>query len=177
MIAEKLIQTIRDIPDFPKPGIVFKDITPIFSDPQLCKEVVDSIVEEFKGIEVDAIAGVEARGFLFGIMLAQAMQKPFILIRKAGKLPYHKISREYALEYGTAKIEMHTDSITPGMKVILHDDLLATGGSAEAAAELIQEGGGVLAGFSFIVNLAHLDGEKKLKRFSNHIQSLVVYHE
>ncbi len=177
MIQHKLISVIRDIPDFPKPGITFKDITPIFLHPDLCAEIINEFRRRFEHVPVDAVAGVEARGFLFGFLLAQAWQVPFIPIRKAGKLPYHKISREYSLEYGTAKIEMHTDAVKPGQRILLHDDLLATGGSAEAAAELIVEAGGKLSGFAFLVNLAFLEGEKKLLRFSQQIESLVVYYE
>lgn len=177
MNQQKLISVIRDIPDFPKPGIVFKDITPIFAHPDLCAEIVGEFRRRFDQVPVDAVAGVEARGFLFGFLLAQAWNVPFIPIRKAGKLPYHKISREYALEYGTAKIEMHTDAVLPGQHILLHDDLLATGGSAEAAAELIEEAGGKISGFAFLVNLAFLGGEKKLYRFTQQIESLVVYLE
>lgn len=175
MIQERLKQIIRNVPDFPKEGILFKDITPIFSDPVLCKEVVDEFALQCEDLNIEAVAGIEARGFLFGFLLAQQLGVPFIPIRKAGKLPYHTYFREYALEYGTAKIEMHTDALKPGQRVLLHDDLLATGGSAEAAAELIQQGGGVLAGFAFLVNLSFLGGEEKIRKFNCPIESLVVY--
>lgn len=177
MNQQKLISCIRDIPDFPKPGIIFKDITPIFADPELCAQIVEEFRRRFNRVSIDAVAGVEARGFLFGFLLAQAWKVPFVPIRKAGKLPYQKISREYALEYGTAKIEMHIDAVLPGQHILLHDDLLATGGSAEAAAELIEEAGGKVSGFAFLVNLAFLGGEKKLRRFTQQIESLVVYFE
>lgn len=175
MISDRLRQIIRNVPDFPKEGILFKDITPIFSDPALCRDIAVAFSELFRGKEIEAVAGIEARGFLFGFLLAQELNVPFIPIRKAGKLPYQKIFREYALEYGTAKIEMHTDALRPGQRVLLHDDLLATGGSAEAAAELILEGGGDLVGFAFLVNLAFLGGEEKLKHFAKPIENLVVY--
>lgn len=175
MISERLQQIIRNVPDFPKEGILFKDITPIFSDPALCRDIAGAFSELFRDKEIEAVAGIEARGFLFGFLLAQELNVPFIPIRKAGKLPYKKIFREYALEYGTAKIEMHTDALRPGQKVLLHDDLLATGGSAEAAAELILEGGGDLVGFAFLVNLTFLGGDEKLKHFAKPIESLVVY--
>lgn len=174
---QKLISCIRDIPDFPEPGIIFKDITPIFADPELCAQIVEEFGRRFNRVQIDAVAGVEARGFLFGFLLAQAWKVPFIPIRKAGKLPYQKISRKYALEYGTAKIEMHTDAVLPGQHILLHDDLLATGGSAEAAAELIEEAGGKVSGFAFLIHLAFLGGEKKLYRFTQQIESLVVYYE
>lgn len=171
----ELLQHIRNIPDFPKPGIEFKDITPIFSNPTLCKDLTDEFVNSFAHTKIDAVAGIEARGFLFGFMIAQQLGLPFIPIRKAGKLPYHKISREYALEYGMAKIEMHVDAIRPGNHILLHDDLLATGGSAEAAAELIIEAGGQLAGFAFLVNLSFLDGENRLQKFDVPVKSIVHF--
>lgn len=175
MIAERLDKIIRNVQDFPKEGILFKDITPIFSDPELCRDVVKEFAARVVSMRPEAIAGIEARGFLFGFLLAQELNIPFTPIRKAGKLPYRKYFREYALEYGTAKIEMHTDAVRPGQRVVLHDDLLATGGSAEAAAELILEAGGELAGFAFLVDLDFLKGREKLARFAKPIESLVVY--
>jgi adenine phosphoribosyltransferase len=144
-------------------------------DPKLSADVLDHLVEiyQFKGIE--AVAGVESRGFLFGYPLAIRLGVPFILIRKQGKLPYDKISHSYELEYGSAVIEMHTDAISHGQNVLIHDDLLATGGSASAAAELIQKCGGTIAGFSFLVNLSFLNGDDKLKKYTNNIHSLVTY--
>lgn len=169
------LQHIRDIPDFPKPGIIFKDITPVFSNPTLCNELTEEFVRMFEGERIDAVVGIEARGFLFGILIARYLQVPFIPIRKAGKLPYQKISREYALEYGVAKIEMHIDAIQPGQRVLLHDDLLATGGSAEAASELINEVGGELVGFAFLLNLSFLEGEKRLQRFGVPVKSIARF--
>lgn len=169
------LQHIRDIPDFPKPGIIFKDITPVFSNPTLCNELTEEFVRMFEGEHIDAVVGIEARGFLFGILIARYLQVPFIPIRKAGKLPYQKISREYALEYGVAKIEMHIDAIQPGQRVLLHDDLLATGGSAEAASELINEVGGELVGFAFLLNLSFLEGEKRLQRFGVPVKSIARF--
>ena len=128
--------TVRDVPNFPKEGIIFKDITPILENQELCSKIVDGFIEKIS-VKPDAIAGIESRGFLFGMLLANKLNIPFILIRKSGKLPYKTISQEYALEYGTAKIEMHVDSFKPGDNVLIHDDLLATGGTADAAAELI----------------------------------------
>src|ERR1700742_4444629 len=160
MIEQQIKSAVRDIPDFPKPGIVFKDITPILKDPVLCEKVVDAFIEQLKGIRIDVVAGVESRGFLFGLALATKLGLPFIPIRKAGKLPYTIKQKAYKLEYGTATIEMHTDAIEKGQRVLLHDDLLATGGTVMAASELIQELGGEIAGFSFVVELGFLNGHE-----------------
>lgn len=175
MLQPRIKDAIRDVPDFPKPGILFKDITPILMDHRLCAEIAESIATQVADWKVDAIVGVESRGFLFGMMVAQALKVPFIPVRKAGKLPYQTISHEYALEYGTAKVEMHTDAIQPGWKVLIHDDLLATGGTACAAAELIQKQNGTVAGFSFIVTLDFLNGEDELRKYSTNFVSLVNY--
>lgn len=175
LIEVKLKSVIRDVPDFPKPGIVFKDISTIMLDPKLSAEVLDHLVEIYQEKKIEAIAGVESRGFLFGYPLAIRLGVPFILIRKQGKLPYDKISHSYELEYGNAVIEMHTDAVRHGQNVLIHDDLLATGGSASAAAELIQKCGGKIAGFSFLVNLSFLNGEQKLLKYTNNNYSLVTY--
>lgn len=174
-LEEKLRQTIRDIPDFPKEGIVFKDITPIMMDPVLSNEIVENLYERYKDQGVDVVAGIESRGFLFGYPLAMRLGVPFVLIRKRGKLPYKKISYDYDLEYGSATIEMHTDAVGKKQRVLIHDDLLATGGSAEAAAELVEMAGGEVLGFNFLVALNFLEGEKKLLRFSNNITNLAAY--
>lgn len=174
-IEAKLKSAIRDVPDFPKPGIIFKDISTIMLDPKLSEDVLNSLIEKYQLEDIQAIAGVESRGFLFGYPLAIRLGVPFILIRKQGKLPYDKISHSYELEYGNAVIEMHTDAIKLGQRVLIHDDLLATGGSAAAAAELIQKCGGLIAGFSFLVNLSFLHGEDKLKKFTKSIHSLATY--
>ena len=137
MIEQQIKNAIRDIPDFPKPGIVFKDITPILKDPVLCENIVDAFVEKLKGIRIDVIAGVESRGFLFGLTLATRLGVPFIPVRKAGKLPYTIKQKAYKLEYGTAIIEMHVDAFERGQHILIHDDLLATGGTVTAASELI----------------------------------------
>jgi len=154
---------LRDVADFPKPGILFKDITPLLANPAARKEVVTRIASHYKGEQIDCIAGVEARGFIFGTLIAEALNIPFVPIRKAGKLPYHKIQEEYSLEYGKAAIEMHTDAIAPGCRVLIHDDLLATGGTATAAGNMIQRLGGTVAGYSFVINLSFLPGERLLK--------------
>jgi len=167
---------LRDVPDFPKPGILFKDITPLLANPNARKQVVEEIVTHYKSKEIDAVAAVEARGFIFGVLLAEALDVPFIPVRKSGKLPYQKIQEEYALEYGTAAIEMHVDAIQPGSRILIHDDLLATGGTAAAAGSMIQRLGGEVVGFSFVINLAFLPGEKLLThRFEVKPHYLVSY--
>jgi adenine phosphoribosyltransferase len=175
MIEERIKAVIRDVVDFPKPGIVFKDITPIMLDAQLSLDIVDHLVEMYRDQKIDKIAGIESRGFLLGYPLAMKLGIPFILIRKAGKLPYHKISHSYDLEYGSATIEMHVDAIQSGERVLIHDDLLATGGSAAAAAELVQKCHGEIAGFNFLVELDFLNGSEKLKQYSENITNLVRY--
>ncbi len=162
-LSEKIKQSIRDVKDYPKPGIVFKDISPILANPGLRREIVEALVKEFKSQNIDAIASTEARGFIFGSILAYELGVPFILVRKAGKLPYQTRSREYKLEYGTAKVEMHIDAVQPGWRVLVHDDLLATGGTAGATADLIRSFDCVIAGFSFIINLSFLPGAKDLE--------------
>ena len=175
MIEDKIKAVIRDVVDFPKPGIVFKDITPIMLDPKLSLEIVDYLVDMYKDQKLDKIAGIESRGFLFGYPVAMKLGIPFVMIRKAGKLPYHKISHSYDLEYGSAIIEMHQDAVSPGERVLVHDDLLATGGSAAAAAELIQKCEGEIAGFNFLVGLDFLNGSDKLKHYSENITNLARY--
>ena len=135
-LEENLKSVIRDVPDFPKPGILFKDISTIMLDAELSKEVLAHLKDLYQSESIDAVAGIESRGFLFGYPLAMELGVPFILIRKKGKLPYKKRSHSYELEYGSAVIEMHEDAVKTGQKVLIHDDLLATGGSASAAAEL-----------------------------------------
>lgn len=167
---------LRDVPDFPKPGILFKDITPLLANPSARKQIVDEIAAHYKSKKIDAVAAVEARGFIFGVLLAEALEVPFIPVRKAGKLPYHKIQEEYALEYGTSSIEMHVDAIQPGSRILIHDDLLATGGTAAATGRMIQRLGGEVMGFSFVINLAFLPGEKLLsQRFEVKPHYLVSY--
>jgi len=165
MVSFKLSSIIRDVPDFPKPGILFKDITPLYGSPAILKECVDEMVNSFKGVKMD----------LTGILIAQALQIPFIPIRKAGKLPGDKISTSYELEYGTATIEMHRDAVTPGMQILIHDDVLATGGSALAATHLVKEVGAHIAGFSFLVDLAFLGGTIKLEKFGKPVHSLISF--
>lgn len=175
MLSQKIQSVIRDVPDFPKPGIVFKDITPILMNPILCEEVVAGMKQKLNGVKVDAVVGVESRGFLFGMMLANALSVPFVPVRKAGKLPYKVVSHKYELEYGAAEVEMHVDAIRKDWNVVLHDDLLATGGTAAAAAELIEKLGGRVSAFAFVIELEFLNGTKTLKKYSDKMISLVKY--
>lgn len=162
MLQEKIRKRIRDVADYPKPGIIFKDITPVLADPALMREIVTEMTGIWKNERIDAIAAIEARGFILGAILAHELNCAFLPIRKTGKLPYTTRSEEYALEYGTSAVEMHTDAVHEGMRVLVHDDLLATGGTASAAAKLVKASGGVIAGFSFLINLSFLPGEGKL---------------
>ncbi|MFM7195786.1 MAG: adenine phosphoribosyltransferase [Bacteroidota bacterium] len=163
MNAEQLKAMVRDVPDFPEPGILFRDITPLLADPDARAGIRKALVEPLRSIKIDAVAGIEARGFLFGVSLADDLGVPFIPIRKAGKLPWEKVREDYALEYGTASIEIHRDAIKPGQRVLIHDDLLATGGTCLAAARLIERMGGRPAAFSFIINLTFLNGGSKIE--------------
>jgi adenine phosphoribosyltransferase len=165
---------IRDVPDFPKPGIMFKDVTPIFYDQQLCSLIVDGFVAALSE-KPDAVIGIESRGFLFGFMVANRLDVPFILVRKQGKLPYLKRSVNYELEYGTATIEIHEDAIRSGWNVLIHDDLLATGGTAEAAARLVKEAGAQVSGFNFVIGLDFLEGKNKLIKHTKNITCLAHY--
>jgi adenine phosphoribosyltransferase len=174
-LQEKLSAAIRDVPDFPKPGILFKDISPIMLDAKLSNEIVEHLFEQYRDQQIEAIAGIESRGFLFGYPLAMRLGIPFILIRKQGKLPYKKTSHAYDLEYGSAVIEIHDDAVLPGQRVLIHDDLLATGGSADAAAALVKKCGGEVAGFNFLVGLSFLNGEEKLISHSENISSLITF--
>lgn len=166
---------IRDVADFPKKGILFKDITPILENPALCREITFELSKPFINKGINAIVGVESRGFLFGLMMAQHLNVPFIPVRKKGKLPYKTLSFSYDLEYGSATIEMHIDSIKENWNIIVHDDLLATGGTAGAAAELIQMQNANVAGFSFLVGLSFLDGKRNLEKYNAPISCLVEY--
>jgi adenine phosphoribosyltransferase len=174
-LQEKLSAAIRDVPDFPKPGILFKDISPIMLDAKLSNEIVEHLFEQYRDQQIEAIAGIESRGFLFGYPLAMRLGIPFILIRKQGKLPYKKTSHAYDLEYGSAVIEIHDDAVLPGQRVLIHDDLLATGGSADAAAALVKKCGGEVAGFNFLVGLNFLNGEEKLILHTENISSLITF--
>lgn len=153
---------IRDIPNFPKEGIIFKDITPLLKDAEAFKEAIDKMIEYYRDAEFDYIAGIEARGFLIGAPMAIKMGKGFIPIRKPGKLPADILSKDYDLEYGSNRIEIHRDAISPGDRVLIIDDLLATGGTIAAAVELIEELGGQVAGIGFLYELSELKGRDLL---------------
>lgn len=176
-LKEKLKNVIRNVPDFPKPGIQFKDITPIFLYPDLCEEIADDIINTFlhNHGKIDAVCAIESRGFFIGILIANKLRVPLFPVRKAGKLPSKTKSFTYNLEYGTATLEVHTDVIKPHWNVMVHDDLLATGGTAMAAAELIKAEGGNVAGFSFIVELDDLHGREKIGPYSQNIVSIVNF--
>lgn len=163
---------IRDVPDFPKPGIIFKDITPILTDPKAFRKVVNSFVERYSNKGIDAIVGVESRGFVFGAPLAYQLGTGCILVRKKGKLPYKTVEMSYDLEYGSATIEMHIDSVKPGDKVVVIDDLLATGGTATATCDLLKSQGANIIECAFVVELEFLNGREKLK---HDVCSLVKY--
>ena len=175
MIDKKIDQIIREVPNFPKKGINFKDITSLLLDSDLSNEITDAFIDKLEGVDIDAIVGIESRGFLFGFLLANKMSLPFIPIRKAGKLPGDTISCKYELEYGFAEVEVHKSDIKKGWNVLIHDDLLATGGTACAASDLIQRLEANVVGFAFIVNLETLSGEQRIKQYSDNIISLINY--
>lgn len=175
MISQKIDFAIREVPNFPKPGINFKDITPLFLDYELSCEIVDAFIERLQAQNVDAIVGVESRGFLFGFLLANRMGIPFVPIRKVGKLPGETLKYKYDLEYGSAEVEVHKSDIKKDWNIVIHDDLLATGGTACAAAEIIQELGAKVTSFTFIISLDYLNGNEKLEKYSKEIIILKSY--
>lgn len=164
---------IRSIKDFPEEGIIFRDITTVIQDPKGLKLAVDAMVDKVKNLDFDVVVGLEARGFIFGMPIAYLLGKSFVLVRKKGKLPCETISESYDLEYGKAEIEIHTDSIKPGQKVVLVDDLIATGGTIEAAIKLIERLGGKVVDCLFLVELAGLKGRERLSNYN--VDSIVAY--
>ena len=170
-----ILEHIREVKNFPKEGVDFKDITPILSHPEIYSNVLDFFVEFLKGKQIDAIVGIESRGFLFGMLLANTFSIPFVPVRKSGKLPAETISEEYELEYGTAKLEIHTDAIKKGWNVVIHDDLLATGGTAVASSKLVERLGGNILSFLFVIELSFLNGKSNLLDHSKSIKSLIKY--
>lgn len=170
---DELKKAIRDIPDFPKPGILFRDITPLLQDAAVFQKTIDIMAAPFKDNPPDVVAGIESRGFIFGTPLALALGVSFVPIRKPGKLPFKTRSQSYSLEYGEDTIEIHEDAVKPGDRVLLVDDLLATGGTMEAAGKLVQELGGEIVEYLFAIELAFLNGKDKLK--SAPVRSLMVY--
>lgn len=164
---------IRDIPDFPKEGIIFKDITTLLADPAGFKRAVEALMAPFKEAGITVVGGIESRGFIFGAPIALALGVPFVLFRKPGKLPYETVSATYELEYGTDSVEVHTDSFKEGDKVLLVDDLLATGGTMSACVQLVEKLGGQVAGCTFVIELSFLKGRDKLVRHK--VASIVTY--
>jgi adenine phosphoribosyltransferase len=161
-VAPRLRALIRDVPDFPKPGILFKDLTPVFADGGAQRALCQALADRYRGRGVDAFVGIEARGFVVGAPLAVELGAGLVLVRKPGKLPARTVSRAYALEYGQGTLEMHHDAVRPGMRVVVVDDLLATGGTAAAAVAMLREAGAEVLEAAFVVELAFLDGRRRL---------------
>lgn len=172
-MSKKLEEYVVTIPDFPEPGIMFRDITSVIQDPDGLKLAVDGLVNLLKDVDFDVVVGPESRGFIFGVPVAYLLGKGFVPVRKKGKLPRKTVSQKYDLEYGQAEIEMHTDAVKPGQKVVIVDDLMATGGSAEAAAKLVEQLGGKVVKMVFVMELAGLQGRKKLGAYD--VDSLIIY--
>ena len=172
-MSKKLEEYVVTIPDFPEPGIMFRDITSVIQDPAGLKLAVDGLVGLLKDTEYDLVVGPESRGFIFGVPVAYLQGKGFVPVRKKGKLPRATVSQKYDLEYGQAEIEMHLDAVKPGDRVVIVDDLMATGGSAEAAAKLVEKLGGKVVKMVFVMELAGLEGRKKLKQYD--VDSLIIY--
>jgi len=171
-VAE-ITAAIRNVPDFPKPGIQFKDITPVLADARLFAGAIELLTERFQPGSVDAVVGIDARGFIFAAAAAVKLRAGFVPVRKQGKLPYQTIEQNYALEYGNATVAIHTDALKPGSRVLLVDDLLATGGTAAAAVALVKKLGGQILEAGFLIELKFLNGREKLKEIP--VRSLVVY--
>ena len=170
---KKIEEYVRSIPDFPEPGIIFRDVTSILQDADGLHLAIDLMQEKLAGLDFDVVVGAESRGFIFGTPVAYNLHKPFVLVRKKGKLPCETVSKEYDLEYGSATIEMHKDSIKPGQKVVIIDDLIATGGTIEAAAKLVEQLGGEVVKIVFLMELAGLKGREKLARYD--VESVICY--
>jgi adenine phosphoribosyltransferase len=168
MSDARLRSLIRDIPDFPQPGILFKDITPLMADADALAEAVAGLAEYARPLQVDCVVAAEARGFLLGPALALELGASFVLARKPGKLPYDTVSAEYALEYGASSLELHTDAVAAGRRVLVHDDLLATGGTAATLCNLVEQLGGEIVGCGFLIELAFLQGRERLARRDVH---------
>lgn len=170
---KKIEDYVRSIPDFPEPGIIFRDVTSILQDADGLHLAIDLMQDCLKDVDVDVIVGAESRGFIFGMPIAYNLHKPFVLVRKKGKLPCETVSMDYDLEYGKATIEMHKDSIKPGQKVAIIDDLIATGGTVEAAAKLVEELGGEVVKIVFLMELGGLHGRDRLKKYD--VSSVICY--
>ena len=172
-MSETLQAKIRDVPDFPEPGIVFKDIMPLLADPATLRETVDLLADWIEPRRPDVILGAEARGFILGAAIAYKLGCGFIAARRPGKLPWKTVSATYALEYGENALELHADAITAGARVLVHDDLLATGGTAAAICDLVEQLGGEIVGLAFVIELEFLEGRKHLEKYDVH--SLITY--
>ena len=172
-MSKKLEDYVLTIPDFPEPGIMFRDITSVIQDPDGLKLAINGLVDLLRDVDFDLVVGPESRGFIFGVPVAYLTGKGFIPVRKKGKLPRETVSQKYDLEYGTAEIEIHKDAIRPGQKVVIVDDLIATGGSAEAAATLVEKLGGKVVRMVFVMELAGLKGREKLEKYD--VKSLIAY--
>lgn len=172
-IKEYLLDNIRTIPDFPKPGIQFKDITTLLADKKALQLTSILLCEPFREMDIDYVVGLESRGFLFGTNMAQDLNAGFVPVRKPGKLPSHTISETYALEYGEDSLELHSDAFAKGSKVIIHDDLIATGGSAAAATRLVERLGGIVVGYSFIMELSFLNGREALNEIAP-VETIII---
>ena len=170
---KKVEDYVVSIPDFPEPGIIFRDVTSVIQDAEGLQLAIDEMQKILEGVEFDVLAGAESRGFVFGMPIAYNMKKPFVLVRKKGKLPRETVEMSYDLEYGSATIEMHKDSIKPGQKVVIVDDLIATGGTIEAAAKLVEQLGGEVVKIIFLMELAGLEGRKKLAKYD--VGSVICY--
>ena len=172
-MKKSLEEYVVTIPDFPEPGIQFRDITSVIQDPDGLKLAVDGLADRLRGLDFDLVIGPESRGFIFGVPVAYLLGKGFVPVRKKGKLPRATVSQKYDLEYGQAEVEIHRDAVRPGQKVVIVDDLIATGGSAEAAARLVEKLGGKVIRMAFVMELAGLEGRKKLEGYE--VESLIVY--
>ena len=170
---KKLEDYVRSIPDFPEPGIIFRDISTVLQSAEGFKLAIDGLLKFLDGVDFDVVVGAESRGFIFGAPIAYALGKPFVLVRKKGKLPCDTIEKEYDLEYGTATLEMHTDAIQKGQKVVVVDDLIATGGTIKAAIDLVEELGGEVVKAVFLIELAGLEGRKKLEGYD--VEAVITY--
>ncbi len=175
MTINEIKEYILDVPDFPKPGILFKDIMPLFEHVDVRNEVLNHLISKAKDFKPEVIVGIESRGFFFGMLMAHALNIPFIPIRKKGKLPGELLSQSYDLEYGTDHMEVQSEVITKYKRILIHDDVLATGGTCEAAAKLCSYDTNVTLAFSFLMNLTFLNGEKKINSFTENISSVLTY--
>ena len=170
-----IAERIRTIPDYPKPGIMFRDITTLLNDPLGFRKTVDELVQPYAGQRIDKVAAIEARGFILGGAVAHQLSIGFIPVRKKGKLPWKTIGQDYELEYGIDRMEIHVDAVKPGEKVLIVDDLIATGGTAEAAVKLVRQAGGVVVGSAFIIDLPDLGGAKRLEKLGVPVRTLVAF--